>query len=110
MRLLKRREKFTEADFALLARAFSRARALHPFYPTAWVFLPDPAAAGHCICAPVYPVTISLALKSVKQSSMGAVNQRRDADGELWQPRFFDRALRSVKEQTKRSNTLTSTR
>jgi len=34
----------------------------------------------------------------VKQSSMSAVNQRRGADGELWQPRFFDRALRSVKE------------
>jgi REP element-mobilizing transposase RayT len=46
----------------------------------------------------VYPVTISLAMKSVKQSSMSAVNQRRGAEGELWQPRFFDRALRSVKE------------
>ena len=29
---------------------------------------------------------------------MSAVNQRRGASGELWQPRFFDRALRSVKE------------
>ena len=29
---------------------------------------------------------------------MSAVNQRRGADGELWQPRFFDRALRTVKE------------
>src|SRR5208283_3589940 len=27
-----------------------------------------------------------------------AVNQRRGAEGEMWQPRFFDRALRSVKE------------
>jgi hypothetical protein len=27
-----------------------------------------------------------------------AVNQRRGADGELWQPRFFDRALRTVRE------------
>jgi len=27
-----------------------------------------------------------------------AVNQRWGADGELWQPRFFDRALRTVKE------------
>jgi hypothetical protein len=63
VRLLRRREKFTEPDFALLARAFNRARALHPFYLTAWVFLPDPAAAGHCICAPVSPVTISLAMK-----------------------------------------------
>jgi REP element-mobilizing transposase RayT len=110
VRPLSRREKFTEPDFALLARAFTRARALHPSYLRAWVFLPDPAAAGHCICAPVYPVTISLAMKSVKPCSadrrfcgprlfsMSAVNQRRGADGELWQPRFFDRALRSVKE------------
>jgi hypothetical protein len=37
-------------------------------------------------------------MKSVKQSSMGAANQRRGTDGELWQPRFFDRALRSVDE------------
>ena len=37
-------------------------------------------------------------MKSVKQSSMSAVNQRRDTDGELWQPRFFDRALRTVQE------------
>jgi hypothetical protein len=27
-----------------------------------------------------------------------AVNERRGAEGELWEPRFFDRALRSVKE------------
>jgi REP element-mobilizing transposase RayT len=59
VRLLQRREKFTEPDFALLARAFNRARALQPFYLTAWVFLPD---HRHAICAPVYPVTISLAL------------------------------------------------
>ena len=95
MRLLRRQEKFTQPDFVLLARAFNRARALHPFHLTAWVFLPD---HRHCICAPVYPVTISLAMKSVKQSSMSAVNQRRGADGELRQPRFFDRALRTVKE------------
>jgi REP element-mobilizing transposase RayT len=98
VRLLRRREQFTEPDFALLARAFDRARALHRFYLTAWVFVPDPSADGHCICAPVYPVTISLAMKSVKQSSMSAVNQRRGTEGELWQPRFFDRALRTVEE------------
>jgi hypothetical protein len=32
---------------------FNRAQALYRSYPTAWVFLPDPAGAGHCICAPV---------------------------------------------------------
>jgi len=30
-RLLRRREKSTEPDFALLARPFNRAQALHPF-------------------------------------------------------------------------------
>jgi REP element-mobilizing transposase RayT len=101
VRLLRRREQLTEPDFALLAQAFNRARALHPFYLTAWVFLHHPSADAHCIGAPVYPVTISLAMKSVKQSSMRVVNQRRGADGELWQPSFFDRALRSVKEYSR---------
>jgi hypothetical protein len=32
VRLLRQREKFTEPDFALLAQAFNRAQALHPFY------------------------------------------------------------------------------
>ena len=95
MRLLRRREKLTEADLTRSARAFSRARALQDFYLTAWVFLPD---HWHAICAPLYPVSISLAIKSVKQSSMRAINRGRGADGELWQPRFFDRALRTVQE------------
>jgi putative transposase len=37
-------------------------------------------------------------MKTVKQSSRSAVNQCRGAHGELWQPRFFDHALRTVKE------------
>jgi len=99
VRLLRRRSKLTQADLALLARAFNRARALHPFCLTAWVFLPD---HWHAICAPSYPVTISLAMKSVKQSSMSAINRGRGAEGELWQPRFFDRALRTVKEYSEK--------
>jgi hypothetical protein len=47
--------------------------------------------------AAVDAVTISLAMKSGKQSATRAVNQRR-AEGQLWQPPFFDRARRSVKE------------
>ena len=29
---------------------------------------------------------------------MTGINQRRGTEGELWQPRFFDRAVRTVKE------------
>ena len=95
VRLLRRRGKLADPDFRLLARAFNRARALHPFYLTAWVFLPD---HWHAICAPVHPTTISLAIKSVKQSSMSAINQQRGTESEFWQSRFFDRALRTVEE------------
>jgi hypothetical protein len=72
VRLLKRREKLTEPDFALLARAFNRARALYPFYLTAWVFLPDPSA--HCICALAHPTTNSLAMKSVARTPFPVVS------------------------------------
>ena len=95
VRLLPRRTKLTEPDFTLLARAFNRTRVLHPFYLTAWVFLPD---HWHCIAGPRSPETISGVIKSVKQSSMSGINQSRGTEGELWQPRFFDRALRTVEE------------
>jgi putative transposase len=95
VRLLPRRTNLIEADFRLLARAFNRARALHSFYLTSWVFLPD---HWHCIVAPRYPEMISQVIKSVKQSSTAVINLRRGTEGQLWQPRFFDRALRTVKE------------
>jgi hypothetical protein len=108
VRLLKRREKLTEPDFVLLTRAFNRARALHPFYPTAWVFLPDPSADGHCICAPVHPTTLALAMTPVARTAVFAVRGssiEKSADHRsagpryrVWQPRFFDRALPTVKE------------
>ena len=37
-------------------------------------------------------------MKSVKLSSTSVVNRLRGEEGELRQPRFFDRALRTVKE------------
>ena len=95
MRLLKDRGKLADADFHKMALAFNRVRVMHPFYLSAWVFLPD---HWHVICAPVYPLSISLLVKSVKTSSMILINRRRAESGKLWQARFFDRALRTVKE------------
>ena len=95
VRLLKRRRELDDADFERLALAIRRARAVHPFFMTAWVFLPD---HWHAICAPQYPLTISEVMKSIKTSSTTLINRGRAASGELWQGRFFDRALRTVKE------------
>jgi hypothetical protein len=54
------------------------------------------------ICALVYPLTISLVMKSIKTSLMVLINRRRAEAGELWQARFFDRALRTVKENNEK--------
>jgi REP element-mobilizing transposase RayT len=86
VRLLKRRSELRDADFLFLALAFRRARVLHPFFLTAWVFLPD---HWHAICAPVYPLTISLLMKSIKTSTLILVNRGRKAASELWQKAFL---------------------
>ena len=49
------------------------------------------------LCASPAP-TISTVFQAVKVSSMIGINMRRRERGELGQPRFFDPALRTVKE------------
>jgi putative transposase len=93
--LLPWRTRLEERDFARLASSFTRMRLKHGFLLTAWVFLPD---HWHAILHPPYPLTISTVLKSVKASAMISINVGRSEAGELWQERFFDRALRTVKE------------
>ncbi len=94
-RLEEARIELGDADFKLLARALERVRARHRFTLTAWVFLPD---HWHAILYPPFPLTISKVMKAVKVSSMRLVNRRRGERGELWQERFFDHALRTVRE------------
>jgi putative transposase len=93
--LLKSRTALGERDFARLARALARMRVKHKFALTAWVFLPD---HWHAIIYPPYPLTISTVFQAVKVSSMISINVGRRERGELWQPRFFDRAMRTVRE------------
>jgi hypothetical protein len=53
---------------------------------TAWVFLPDAAAAGHTIYPPAYPL-VCVVMKSIPlcgTSSMILVSLRREASGEPW--------------------------
>jgi putative transposase len=93
--LLRTRAMLNEDDFEILARVMQARREEHGFPPTAWVFLPD---HWHAICAPQYPLTISEVVKSIKNSSTTLINRGGAASGELWQGRFFDRTLRTVKE------------
>src|SRR5271169_1538274 len=93
--LLRSRSKLEERDYKGLAIALARMRAKHRFALTAWVFLPD---HWHAIIYPPHPLSISRAISAVKVSSMIAINHGRQEKGELWQERFFDHALRTMKE------------
>jgi REP-associated tyrosine transposase len=93
--LQRSRRKLEDADFRILARVISARRIEHSFLLTAWVFLPDhwPAVIGVR-----YPKTISVVMESIKVSSTRQINSRRKEAGRLWQGRFFDWALRTVRE------------
>lgn len=94
-RVLRSREVLTEPEFACLARVIRERRLKHGFLLTAWVFLPD---HWHAILYPRYPVTLSRIMESIKVGSTLCINGARGQNGVLWQGRFFDRALRTVKE------------
>jgi REP element-mobilizing transposase RayT len=94
-RVLRRRETLGEAEFQHLARVVRERREQHRFLLTAWVFLPD---HWHPIFFPRFPLTISRLMEATKVGSTLRINEGRKESGLLWQPRFFDRALRTVKE------------
>jgi len=62
---------------------------------TAWVFLPD---HWHAIIFPRAPLTISRVMESIKIRATRHINKARGQRGVLLQGRFFDRALRTVRE------------
>lgn len=94
-RLLRRRRMLGEGEFECLARVVGERRETHRFLLTAWVFLPD---HWHAILYPRFPLTPSRVMESIKVASTLRLNAGRKESGLLWPPRFFDRALPSVKE------------
>ena len=94
-RLLPRRRILAPEEFAILAQVIHERRAEHGFLLTAWVFLPD---HWHAIFYPPYPLTLSRVVESIKVGATKIINRSRREVGLLFQPRFFDRALRTVRE------------
>jgi putative transposase len=94
-RVLPTRGSLTESEFAILAQVIRERRNQHGFLLTAWVFLPDHC---HAIVYPSFPLTISRVLEAIKVGATLRINRRRGERGALLQGRFFDRALRSVRE------------
>ena len=96
---LRTRGILHDDDFKILARVITGRRAEHGFLLTAWVFLPD---HWHAILAVRHPKTISLVVESIKVASTRQINTCQKESGRVWKGRFFDRALRTVKEYHER--------
>jgi putative transposase len=94
-RVLPTRQHLTEHEFEILARVIRERREEHAFLLTAWVFLPD---HWHAIIRPSFPLTISRVLEAIKVGATLRINRGRGERGVLLQGRFFDRALRTVRE------------
>jgi putative transposase len=94
-RLLPRRRVLWDSEFACLARVIQERRHKHGFVLTAWALLPD---HWHAIVFPRHPLTVSEVMEAIKVGSTKRLNRAREESGLLWQGRFFDRALRTVKE------------
>ena len=94
-RLLPQRRRLAESEFAIFAHVIRERREKRRFLLAAWVFLPD---HWHAIIYPRYPLTISTVMEAIKVGSTLRINASHKDSGLLWQSRFFDRALRTVKE------------
>ncbi len=94
-RVLPHRKALEESEFECLAKVVAERREKHGFLLTAWVLLPD---HWHAIFYPRSPLTISRVMESIKVGATSKINSARRERGLLWQPRFFDRAIRTVKE------------
>ncbi len=93
--LRRTRRQLSKGDFDCLARVIAARWRVHGFLLTAWVLLPD---HWHAIIFPPHPLTISQIMEAIKVGSTRRLNTRRKGGGEIWQPRFFDHALRTVEK------------
>src|ERR1039457_1356693 len=98
-RLQPGRRKLWDSGFACLARVIGERRRQHGFLLKAWVFLHD---HWHAILFPRHPLSVSVVMESIKVGSTLRLNAGRNETESIWQPRFFDRALRTVIEYNRK--------
>ncbi len=84
-----------DAEFALLASAIDRARERRGFLIPGYVFMPD---HWHALILPGESDSLPDVMNAVKVASSHQINRRRRSHGPFWQLRYYDRALRTVKE------------
>jgi putative transposase len=93
--VLRTHPRLTDADFEVLAQAIEGVRARRHFLLTGYVFMPD---HWHALFYPGENDTLPRLMNSLKVASVQRINRLRGTTGQFWQARYFDRAIRTVKE------------
>ena len=93
--VLPTRLPLIDADFASFADAIRGVRTRREFLFTGYVFMPDHC---HALIAPAHGDTLPNMMDAVKVAGMRRVNARRGLRGPLWQPRYYDEIIWTVKQ------------
>ncbi len=89
------RTAFTEPEFAILAKVFDRVRERRGFLLAGYVFMPD---HWHGLIFPASGDTLPRLMGALKIASSRDINRSRQTHGEFCQLRYYDHAIRTVKE------------
>ncbi len=86
---------FVNADFVRLADAIRGVGTRWKFLLTGYVFMPEHWRA---LIVPAENDTLPLTMDALKVASMRRINSRRGTRGPLWQPRYYDEIIWTVKQ------------
>jgi putative transposase len=93
--VLPARTAFAEPEFEILAKVFDAIRDRRRFLLGGYVFMPD---HWHALVFPSPRDTLPRLMGALKVASMRLINGYHQRRGNLWQPRYHDHAIRTVKE------------
>ncbi|MBI1982994.1 MAG: transposase [Acidobacteria bacterium] len=93
---LHRQQPFMDdLGFQALGEAIAGVRKRRKFLITAYVFMPD---HWHALVLPAENDSLPRCMNAIKVASAQALNRFRGTSGAVWQFRYYDRAVRTVKE------------
>ena len=93
--LLATRLPLEDADFECQAMVIGGVRNRRRFLLTGYVFMPD---HWHALLLPARGDTLPVLMDAFKVAAMRRIKSRRGTRGSLWQPRYFDEILWTVKQ------------
>ena len=93
--VLRCRGDFSEAEFAILANVLEAVKGRREFLLGGFVFMPD---HWHALLVPGGRDTLPRLMGALKVAASQAIVRHRAGEGKLWQARYYDHAIRTVRE------------